>query len=332
MERISIVGMNSLGLSIGSGLKQAELSNTEVVGVDRDRESLKRASKFGAVDITTRNLRTGLDGAQLVILNASLPDTEILLKAIAPILSQGCVVTDTGISKMRVMEYANKILPEGTNFVGGRPIPKQNTPGSGVKTIVSLKDGFYCIFPTKSTDFDSIKTVLGLVEAIDAKPIFLDAYEHDSYTTGVSHLPSVLATALINLTSKSPSWRDMSKLAGTEYHQVSQPASEDPKINAAHFLSDPDSMVLWIDRFIDQLNLFKSQIKEDQDGMLNTLINAWEQRAIWKTGGVEDTPEMEKPSVSQTMGQMFLGSHLLERYRKFSSSNNKSNWKYERNP
>ena len=320
--------MGPLGFSIGLGLKRAGLSDTEVVGADRDRRRLDRASKLGAVDVTTGNLRTALDGAQLVVLDMPLPDIEELLEAIGPILEKGCVVTDTGTAKVRVMEWAQRYLPSGTSFVGGRPLPTRPVTQLDDADAASLEGGYYCVFPTGSADSDSVKTVVGMVETLGAQPLFLDAHEHDSYAAGVTHLPSVLSASLVNVAAASPSWRDMSRLAGSEFQQVSEPAAGDPRINAAYFLADPDSMVLWMDRLIAQLHSLRDQIKEDGEGLLETLIQAWEERARWEAGALEGETGPNVPSASQTMGQMLFGGRLFERYQKITKAKERPDWKY----
>ena len=125
MGRMTIVGFGPVGASIGLGLKRAKLRDTEIVGTSRSRSALSAASKAGAVDSTTTNLRSAIIGAQLVVLDVPLSETKEMLEAIGPILEGGCVVTDTGATKVRVMEWAEECLPKGISFVGGHPLPKK---------------------------------------------------------------------------------------------------------------------------------------------------------------------------------------------------------------
>ena len=96
MDRITIITAGPLGLSIGLGLKRADLQNTEVVGTSGDRGLLTKGKKMGAFDRTSNNLKSALKGAQLVILDAPAGETRELMEAIGPTLEQDCVITDTG--------------------------------------------------------------------------------------------------------------------------------------------------------------------------------------------------------------------------------------------
>ncbi len=329
MERITIIGMGPIGVSVGLALKRANLKNTEIVGSAGDRHALSTAAKMGAVDESDHNLRSAIKGAQMIVLDVPFSQMRELLNAVAPIVEDGCVITDTGTTKVRVMEWADELLPKSVSFVGGHPLLKAQ--------ITSIEDAHedlfrtseYCIMPSNASDEQSVKTVVGLVEMLGAKPHFLDAHEHDSYTVAMDMLPVVLSTAFVNATAGQSSWREMYKLATATFADYSKLASGDPLDNEAGVLSSPDSLVHWIDQVIGELYNLRNQINEKSDDLVESFINAWEARARWEAGAVVPKDGPSLPSARDSMATAFLGERLSQRMKQMSGGGeDKEPWKY----
>ena len=117
----------------------------------------------------------------------------------------------------------------------------------------------YCVLPSIRSAKWAVQAVLSLVEALGAKPYFVDAQEHDSYVAAVSHLPIALSAALVASTAESPSWMEMSRLAATGYRDVSRLASGDPEMNRDICLTNANEISTWIDRAV--LKLLRPQTR-----------------------------------------------------------------------
>ena len=331
MERITIVGMGPVGASIGLGLKRAKLRNTEIVGTSRSRNALSAVSKMGAADQTTSNLRSAVDGAQLVILDLPVTEMREILEAIGPVLDDGCVVTDTGTTKVRVMEWADQNLPPAVNFVGGHPLLKKQLRSLDDAAPTAFENGDYCVIPAKSADRDSVRTVVGLVEALRANPLFLDPHEHDSYAAAMTHLPTVLSAAFVTATTGSDAWRDMHRLAASDFGDFSSLASNDPEDNEAACLANPDALVHWLDQMITELYSYRNQIKDRSDKLLESFVKAWEAEARWQVGAVVADNRERIPSAADSMATIFVGERLMDRYRQMTGKGKKdSRRKYSR--
>jgi prephenate dehydrogenase len=328
LDRITIIGMGPLGASIGLALRRANLEDTEVVGADKDRKTLSRALKMGAADRATGNLREALDGAQLVVLDTPLSDTAEMLEAIGPVLEDGCVVTDTGRVKAPVAQWAERHLPRHVGFVGGRPLPARPATSLDDADAAVLDGASYCVIIDESTDPTSIKTVVGMVEAMGASPLFMSAQEHDSYSAALALLPVLLSAALVNTAAESPTWGDMSRLAGPEFGELSQLAAGDPREAAAECLASRDALSHWLGQMASQLIALRGQVEDGGDDLLDTLVRAWEQRARWEAGAVEGTPGFDSPSAAQGMASMVFGGHLTRRYRQITGGDKGPAWRY----
>lgn len=326
--------MGPLGASIGLALKKARLSNLEIVGTSGNRKALSAATKIGAVDSTTGNLRSAVESADLVILDSHLAETEDLLEAIGAIVPDGCVITDTTTTKVQVLEWADQHLPDHVSFVGGRPLPKE-LPTKVEDADPSIFEGTeYCIIPAKSAESGAIGTIVSLVERLRAKPLFLDAHEHDSYAAAMTYLPIVMSSAYVTATAGSEGWREMHRLAAAEFGDFSSLASNDPQDNRDASMANPEAMVHWLDQLIAVLYGYRNQIKDDGEGLIDSFIAAWEARARWESGvvGEEKESRVRMPSAGDTMATFMVGGRLADRYREYTQSDKKkkAGWKYLR--
>ena len=111
MSKITIIGLGLIGTSIGMALRKAKV-NVEVVGHDRDRGTANKAQKKGATDKNEWKLIRAVEGATIVIIATPVKTIEDVMQQIAPVLEEGCIVTDTGSTKAAVLQWASDHLPQ----------------------------------------------------------------------------------------------------------------------------------------------------------------------------------------------------------------------------
>ena len=323
MDRITILGLGPIGVSIGLALKRAGLKDTEILA---HTAAMSRASEMGAIDVASGNLRSAMKDAQLVIMDTPLAETRELLEAIGPILEEGCVVTDTGSVKVQVIEWAES---SGTSFVGGRPLPSRSVTNAE-DADASLFDGTrYCLVSSESTNTEALRTVVGMVEILGAKPLFLDAHEYDSYAAAVVHMPLVLSSALVSSTTSSASWVEMFRLAKSEFEEVSKLADLDPRDNAAACRANPEALIHWLDQVIAELHVYRDEVERGGDELEEKFIDAWEERAKWEADAVvEEGRGASLPSSATSMGGVFLGKRIIDRTQRIWDLTKRPKWKY----
>jgi prephenate dehydrogenase len=324
LDRIAIVGMGQIGASLALALKQSDLSNTEIVGTDGSRDRLSAASKAGAVDDTTRSIRGAVETARLVVITEPTTELREILRAIGPNLEDDAVVTDTGDTKVQALRWAEELLPRQIGFVSGRPLLKKDPNESEGPDAAIFQDIEYCLIPTPSASPSSVGVVTSMVEAIGAKPLFLDPHEHDSYTAAMAHLPIVLSAAFVTAMADSEGWREMHRASSAEFAVLARLASEDPVESEAAVRSNPEGVVHWIDQVIAELQAYRSGIASDGTEFLDKLIQAWEVCARWEAGTLVESDGPELPTSSQTLASTLLGERLANRYRQMTSNDQKS--------
>ena len=279
--RIAIIGLGLIGGSIGLALKQASWRGAEIIGYARRRETGSLALKSGAVDKVESNLRNVVKGADIVIIAAPVLTIKDIFEQIAPELSDDSIVTDTASTKMQVMQWAVKKLPSRISFVGGHPMAGKEISGIRAANADLFHNCIYCLTPLPQTKPAAVRTVKDMVNKLGAVPIVIGAEEHDRLVAGVSHLPLLLSVALVSVTTKNPSWQQMSRLAASGYRDLTRLASGNPEVNAHICLSNQAAIVSWIDAFIDELQRLRTLIADGSDEIEKALAVANEARRKW---------------------------------------------------
>jgi prephenate dehydrogenase len=317
MSKITIIGMGLIGTSLGMALKKAQVG-AEIVGSDQDIGVANRALKARAVDKTESNLLRAVRDAQLVIIATPVNAIGELLKAIGSELQEGCIVTDTGSTKGDVLSWAEEHLPRTVSFVGGHPIAGKEMSGPEAAQADLFQGANYCIMPGKYAQKEAVRVVVDMVEAVGAKPYFIDTAEHDSFVGAISHLPMILSTVLMKTTSSSPFWPEISKLAATGYRDVTRLASGEPTMNRDICLTNQESILRWIDEFIKEMYAFRGLVEEGDDSLWKTFDAAWEARDRWLQSKVTTPapfPQVDTPTTAESMGSLVLGDRSAGRAR-----------------
>jgi prephenate dehydrogenase len=294
--KLSIIGLGRIGGSIGLALKKAN-AELEIVGHDKDSRVAQQALKRGAVDKTEWNLLNACDGAGLIVLALPLRAIQDTLKILSNELPTGVIVSDTASSKVTVLEWA-EMLPDGVTFIGGHPVisPRKAADNAALKPDAKgieaadadlFQNAVYCLTPTVSADPDAVQVMTGFVSMLGAKPLFLDAAEHDGLVSGAQHLSYLLSAALLHTTTASGGWRELSKFAGSDYLHATELAMRDPASQRMVMLSQRENLARWIDLSIETLKELRGLIARGEEAPLD----AWFERIIaareqWMAGQV----------------------------------------------
>lgn len=252
MFNITIVGMGLIGTSLGMALRsaneeQARLGPTVITGYDRDPRATAEARGRLAIDRQARTLTEALHEADLVVVAVPALVARELFREMAPLLAHGAIVTDTISTKAQVLEWARELLPRTASFVGGHPMAGKEQSGAQAADPHLLNGAIYCLTPDALTKPEAVQVVEAMVRQAGAKPYYLDPLEHDSFVAGVSHLPFLLSTGLVEVTTASSSWREMSTLAATGYRDMSRLASGDTVMHRDICLTNAEAITRWID-------------------------------------------------------------------------------------
>ncbi len=199
-ERVTIVGVGLIGGSLGMALCARSLAH-EVVGVTRVPETIASARDRGAIDRGTVDLVAGVAGADLVVL-ATPPDLVVpMARRVLPHLGQGAIVTDVASVKAEIVRSVEAVVRPGgeVTFVGGHPMAGNEGRGITAASATLFEGTAYLLTPTARTPRHAVERLAGLARALGAAPVLMDPGEHDQAVALVSHLPYLVAAALMGV-------------------------------------------------------------------------------------------------------------------------------------
>jgi prephenate dehydrogenase len=218
--RISVIGVGLIGGSIGLAAKE-HLGGAEVVGFGRSEERLARARELGAIDSATTDLAEAVAGADACFVCGPVGVLLALVQQALAAAPPGCVVTDVGSTKRSIVESVTD-----ERFVGGHPIAGAETAGVEHARSDLFKGATWYLTPGERSSGLLYERLHRVVVALGARPIAIDAANHDRLLAAVSHLPHVIANVLVAQAAQmlgtdgealprvGPSFRDATRVAG----------------------------------------------------------------------------------------------------------------------
>lgn len=205
MRRVAIVGCGLIGGSIELAVRQ-RLPGIDVIPLDRGDELAPAAD------------------ADLIVLAAPIGGIIELVGALKPIVSTRTLVTDTGSTKAAIVATA-----AGMRFIGGHPIAGAAASGRGAARADLFAGRPWVLTPEGETAPGDLERLRGFVEALGARPQTLGAAEHDRLVAFLSHLPQLVASALMDVVG-SGAGTDGLTLAGAGLRDTTRLASSPPDI------------------------------------------------------------------------------------------------------
>ena len=198
IRRLSLVGLGLLGGSVAKAARGLRLAD-EIVAVGRDRERLEPALRDGMVDRVTTDLADGVSGADFCLLATPVATLAALLPAVWAALPADAVLTDVGSTKAAIVRAAERLgETRPLAFVGSHPMAGSEQAGYPVSRPDLFRGATVILTPTERTDSHAVKRVGAFWEALGGRLVTLDPLTHDRATAAISHLPHLVADALVD--------------------------------------------------------------------------------------------------------------------------------------
>ncbi len=268
IQRLTLIGVGLIGGSLALALKQAGVVD-EVVGYARSEENLQKGLQRGILDRYNTCMAEAVAGSDLVVVATPLGAIRSVFAAMAPHLSADAVITDVGSAKATVVADARAELGEHfPRFVAGHPIA--GTENSGVEA------GFPELFrqrkviltPDAQTRPEALERVRALWQAAGAEVEQMSVAHHDRVLAATSHLPHMLAFALVAHLSKMSDQDEIFEYAAGGFRDFTRIASSDPVMWRDVCLANGDALLELIEGFQQELGEVAKAIRaRDADAL-----------------------------------------------------------------
>ncbi len=275
IQRLAIVGVGLLGGSIALAARAHGLAR-EIVGIGRDRTRLQAPLRAGAVDRVTTDLAAGVRDADMLVLAANVLANEQLLADAWPAVAPSAVVTDVGSTKRGIVAVAGR-LPGAQRFVGSHPMAGSEKSGYAVARPDLFQGATVIVTPGDASEPGAVKTVTSFWEAVGARVSTLEPDTHDRVVAAISHLPHVVAWALVEAVGRfEPA---ALPFAARGFKDTTRIAAADTAMWTEILLSNRDTIVSSLGAFRGALGELERLIAAgDRDGIERLLSRLKTQR------------------------------------------------------
>jgi prephenate dehydrogenase len=264
-KQITILGIGLIGASLALSCRQRKLAG-KIVGFGRNADNLKKAQEKNIIDSGSTDLKTAVEGSDLIILCTPVGVLVERIREMIPFLQDGCIITDAGSVKGPLVKEIDALVPKAVHYVGAHPIAGGEQSGLEAAR-VDLLTGAKCIItPTANTQTEALQRVTEFWTEVGMRTLTMDAHEHDTVFGALSHLPHVVAYALMNTVAnvKTASHGDILSMSGGGLKDITRIASSDPVMWRDICLKNKLPVVTLINQFQSALENIKTLIEQDQ--------------------------------------------------------------------
>ncbi len=291
-KKIVIIGLGLIGGSVARALKKMDLG-CKVYAVGRNTKILEQALGDGNILGWSADVKDFCTDADLIVLGMPVLSIEHNLQALAPVLAPHTVVTDVASVKGAVVEAAQRVF--GTvpvNFVPGHPIA-----GSEQSGYTASKPDLYhgrkvILTPLAHTNAEAVELVAQLWKAVGAEVLMMSVEHHDEVLAATSHLPHLLAFALVDTLSHQGTREEIFRYAAGGFRDFTRIASSDPQMWRDIFVTNADATIGILDEYMQDLQRVRELlVTRDADELFNTFKRAKASRDVFLSFSKHQNPK-----------------------------------------
>jgi len=272
INRLALIGVGLIGGSLARALRDAGHVR-EVIGYGRGLGNLQRAVELGVADRVETSLSAAVRDADMVVLATPVGSMAEILGAIAPYLANDAVVTDVGSVKGTIAAAARTALGEKlSSFVPGHPIA--GTERTGVEaSFSSLFVGRRVVLtPLAETSAEAVARVRAMWQAAGADVVSMSVEHHDAVLAATSHLPHLLAYALVDMLARLDDSREIFAYAAGGFRDFTRIASSDPEMWRDISLANRDAIVSMLKKYRAEVDGLIKAVSAGDGEKLQTLF------------------------------------------------------------
>jgi prephenate dehydrogenase len=280
-NKLCIIGVGLIGGSIAKAARQRGLCKT-IVGFGRedDLSNLQTAEQLGVIDDYCLDISGAVAGTDCVVIATPVGAIESVFVLLKPFWNEKAIYTDVGSTKTNVIAAAERIfghVPD--NLIPAHPIA--GAEQSGVQA--SVDDLFInkrlIITPNKTTRPDAVQKMQEFWEQLGAQISIMDAAHHDAILAATSHLPHIVAFALVDMLGHKDEQSEIFKYAAGGFRDFTRIASSDPTMWRDICVANKNEIIPLIQQLKDELDKIQQFLdSNDNQQLFNTFTYAGKAR------------------------------------------------------
>lgn len=272
-----------MGGSFALALKRAGLVK-RVVGYSKSPSTTQRALSMGVIDVEAPSALLAVSGADIVLLAVPVAATEATLKAIRHLVTKDMLIMDVGSTKRDVIDSARRVLRDNVGaFVPCHPITGKELSGVENADADLYKGRQVILTPVDRTDPAHVQSAVQVWEALECQVLQMTPEAHDAAYAVVSHLPHMIAFALMNAITAQKQGPDFLSLAGPGFRDFTRIAASEPKMWRDILLANRQELLQQSKIFKETLATLEQMIDTGNGEALEALIDqASRTRANWR--------------------------------------------------
>jgi len=266
--KIAIFGVGLIGGSLALCFKGKP--GVEVVGHSVNQASTEKYVTRGVVDWATTSIAEAAKEADFLFLCVPVGRLEAYVDELSKLpLKPGCIITDVGSTKASVVHHADKLALNGAVFIGGHPMAGSERSGVEAASLHLLENAFYVLTPTERTPVEHVNKLEQLLKWTRAHIVKTDAVQHDDIVGAISHLPHMIAVALVNQISGYNESNELYlRLAAGGFRDITRIASSDPLIWRDILINNREVILRLVRDWQSEMDRFAALIEQsDGDGV-----------------------------------------------------------------
>lgn len=262
VNRITILALGLIGGSLALAVKKSGFAG-ELVAWGPREASLKKGMELGVIDRYSLDMAEAIEGADIVVIATPTRIAEQVLSQLAALVGEDTIITDVASVKGNLLVAAEKAFGKVPgNLVLGHPIAGSEKSGVEAAKADLFVNHRVILTPTEATSLGALQTVTEMWESTGAELTSMDVAEHDEVLAATSHLPHILAYALVDALAGTEDTRDIFRFAAGGFRDFTRIASSDPTMWQEICLANSGAILKMIDLFSAQLNHLRTAIDE----------------------------------------------------------------------
>jgi prephenate dehydrogenase len=283
--KLVVIGVGVIGGSFALALKKARAVR-HVVGVGRTRRNLALARRLGIIDEAGTDAARAVQGADFVMLATPVGQMAEIMARIGPRLSAHAVVTDGGSTKQDVIAHARDHLGgHYVRFVPAHPIAGTEESGACAARADLYRDRSVILTPQAATEAHAVRVARAAWRCCGARVMELDAREHDEIFAAVSHLPHVIAFALVGALARRANARKLFGFSGAGLRDTVRIAGSSPEMWRDICIANREALLAALDDYEAELERVRGAIASGDGAALGRMFEqARTARGRWLLG------------------------------------------------